>query len=137
MLMKGNMARSIYSGMKSLLTPDRCRQWYVIFSVHSMGSIESAIVFVVSVTLAKVSKVIQIHTIHAEKGHLVDRMRIFSAAAYRIGRGGVDRCEYFQRFVTRLYQRSVSREAVVRSSTGKFSSARQNDTNMRLLNRIG
>ena len=70
-----------------------------------MGSIEPAIVFVVSVTLEKVSKIIQIHSIHAENGHLVDRMRIFSAAAYRIGRTGVDRCEDFQRFVTRFDQR--------------------------------
>ena len=102
-----------------------------------MGSIEPAIVFVVSVTLEKVSKIIQIHSIPAGKGHLVDRKRILAAAAYKIGRGGVDRCEDFQRFDTRIYERPMSRQAVVRSSTEKFSSARQNDTNMRLLNRIG
>ena len=50
--------------------------------MHSRDSGDPAIVFVVSVTLEKVSKIIQIHSIHAEKCHLVDRMRTFSAAAY-------------------------------------------------------
>ena len=46
------------------------------FSEHSRGSVDPAIGFVVSVALGKVPNIIQIGSVSAELGHLVDRTRI-------------------------------------------------------------
>ena len=88
------MARSIYSGTGSRTDVD---SGVSFFSVQWRGSIDPAIVFVVSVALGEVPQIIQISSVGAYLCHFVDRTRIFFQAT------AVNACDCFQNGYCRLW----------------------------------